>query len=66
VQLLSDALGIQPKIEHQPPQPGDVERTWADVAKAQRLLGYRPVVPIEEGIPRFAAWFKATAQHVGP
>jgi nucleoside-diphosphate-sugar epimerase len=43
----------------QPPQPGAVERTWADLAKAQRLLGYRPVAPIEEGIPRFAAWFKA-------
>jgi UDP-glucuronate 4-epimerase len=58
VQLLSDALGIKPTFEHLPPQPGDVERTWADVAKAQRLLGYRPAVPIEEGIKRFAAWFK--------
>jgi len=58
VQLLSDALGVKAKIERLPPQPGDVERTWADVAKAQRLLGYRPAVPIEEGIPRFAAWFK--------
>jgi UDP-glucuronate 4-epimerase len=60
VQLLSDALGIKPTFEHLPPQPGDVERTWADVAKAQRLLGYRPSVSIEEGIQRFAAWFKTT------
>ena len=59
VQLLSDALGVRPEIEHLPPQPGDVERTWADISKAERLLGYRPAVPIEEGIQRFAAWFTA-------
>lgn len=60
VQLLSDALGVRPTIERLPPQPGDVDRTWADVSKAQRLLGYQPAVPIEEGIERFAAWFKTT------
>jgi len=58
VTLLSEALGVRAVIERLPPQPGDVERTYADVAKAQRLLGYRPVTPIEEGIGKFAAWFK--------
>ena len=41
------------------PAPGDVERTWADIAKAQRLLGYRPTTPIETGIAQFAAWFQS-------
>ena len=59
VQLLSEALGIRPKIEQLPAQAGDVERTWADIKKAERLLEYRPAVSIEEGIPRFVAWFKA-------
>jgi UDP-glucuronate 4-epimerase len=59
VQLLSEALGVRPEIEQLPAQPGDVERTWADISKAERLLGYRPAVPIEEGIPKFVAWFKA-------
>ena len=59
VELLSEALGIRPEIERLLPQPGDVDRTWADVAKAQRLLGYRPAVLIEEGIKRFAVWFTA-------
>jgi UDP-glucuronate 4-epimerase len=59
VELLSDAFGITPTIERLPPQPGDVERTWADVSKAQRLLGYRPSTPIEEGIARFATWFNS-------
>jgi len=60
VQLLSDALEVRPTFERLPRQPGDVDRTWADVSKAQRLLGYQPMVPIEEGIQRFAAWFKTT------
>jgi UDP-glucuronate 4-epimerase len=64
VSLLSDALHVRPVTEHLPPQPGDVERTCADIAKAQRLLGYRPVTPIEEGIGKFAAWFKT--QYVMP
>ncbi len=58
VSLLSEALQVRPVIEQLPPQPGDVERTYADIAKAQRLLGYRPVTRIEEGIGKFAAWFK--------
>jgi UDP-glucuronate 4-epimerase len=59
VQLLSDAFGVEPAIERLPPQPGDVERTWADISKAQRLLGYEPSTPIEAGIPKFAVWFNS-------
>jgi len=32
--------------------------TYADVAKAKRLWGWEPTVPIEEGIRRFVAWFR--------
>ncbi len=59
VELLSEALGVRAVVERQPPAPGDVERTWADIAKAQRLLGYRPTTPIETGIAQFAAWFQS-------
>ncbi len=58
VKLLGDALGLRPAVEDLPPQPGDVEQTFADISKASRLLGYAPAIPIEEGIPRFVAWFK--------
>lgn len=57
IELIADALGVEPRIERLPPQPGDVERTYADIAKARRLLGYDPVIPIEEGIPEFVEWF---------
>ncbi len=56
IQLIGDALGIEPEIRQLPMQPGDVRRTYADVDKAGRLLGYAPAVAIEEGIPRFAEW----------
>ena len=56
IALIADALDVEPEIERLPLQPGDVERTYADVEKAGRLLGYSPSTPIEEGIPRFAEW----------
>ncbi|HET7459884.1 MAG TPA: NAD-dependent epimerase/dehydratase family protein [Longimicrobium sp.] len=59
VELLSSAMGITPEIEWKPAQPGDVERTFADVSRARRVLGYAPRVPVEDGIPRFVEWFRA-------
>lgn len=59
VKLLSDALGVEPKVEWLGPQPGDVERTCADISKARELLGYAPTTPVEVGIPRFVEWYRA-------
>jgi UDP-glucuronate 4-epimerase len=61
VELIAEALGVAPAIELLPMQPGDVNCTFADVTKAQRLLGYRPTTPVEVGIPRFVEWFKTEA-----
>ncbi len=41
-----------------PMQPGDVEITWADTEALERDIGYKPSVSLEEGIARFAEWFK--------
>jgi UDP-glucuronate 4-epimerase len=41
-----------------PMQPGDVRETFADIAAAERDLGYRPVTTIAEGVPRFVDWFR--------
>ncbi|HET9275819.1 MAG TPA: NAD-dependent epimerase/dehydratase family protein [Gemmatimonadales bacterium] len=64
VELLADALRVTPRILRLPLQPGDVLRTHADVRKAERLLGYSPKTPIEEGIPRFAEWVEGAAVRV--
>jgi UDP-glucuronate 4-epimerase len=59
IRLLGDALDVEPEIRRLPPQPGDVERTFADVTRARALLGYEPSTPVEEGIPRFCEWLRA-------
>jgi UDP-glucuronate 4-epimerase len=39
-------------------QPGDVKETYADIEAARRDLGFEPKVAIDEGIPRFVAWYR--------
>jgi UDP-glucuronate 4-epimerase len=56
--LLEKELGKKALINYFPAQPGDVPQTYADIAKAGRLLGYRPRTRIEEGIRRFVRWFE--------
>ena len=47
-------MGKKPQIEYRPAHPADVLTTWADIAKAGRLLDWKPRVSIEEGLGR--AW----------
>ena len=59
ISLIEKSIGKKAIINRQPAQPGDVPITFADISKAQRILGYKPQVKIEEGIPKFVEWFKA-------
>ncbi|WP_272505440.1 NAD-dependent epimerase/dehydratase family protein [Salinibacter ruber] len=53
---IAEAMDITPKIKKLPEQPGDVKRTYADISKAQELLGYSPDVPIGRGLKKFTDW----------
>jgi UDP-glucuronate 4-epimerase len=55
---IATALGIEPKIEWGPMQPGDVQRTAADLTKSGAVLGYAPKTPFPDGIRRFIRWFR--------
>lgn len=55
---IEKALDKKAVKEYLPPQPGDVERTYADVAKAIRELGYNPKTTIQEGLEKFVAWLR--------
>ena len=57
---LEEAVGKKAKINQLPEQAGDVPLTCADIAKARRLLGYRPTTKLREGLPRFVEWFRRT------
>lgn len=39
-------------------RPGDVKRHWADIGKAQRLLGYSPTMDLESGLERYIQWIR--------
>lgn len=59
VATLADALGVTPKLEMLPMQPGDVPATYASVEKLRKAVGYEPKTTIREGIPVFAKWYRA-------
>ncbi|OGX89151.1 GDP-mannose 4,6-dehydratase [Hymenobacter coccineus] len=59
VQAVGKAVGAAPRLNFQPPQPGDVEVTCADISKAQRLLGYAPQTLLASGLRQFVAWLDA-------
>ena len=56
--LIEQALGRKAEIDFQPMQPGDVQATYADIDATQRDLGFQPATPIDEGIPKFIAWYR--------
>jgi UDP-glucuronate 4-epimerase len=58
--LLERATGKKAILHREPPQQGDVPLTWADISKAEKLLGYRPQTTMEEGLKRFVAWYRVT------
>jgi UDP-glucuronate 4-epimerase len=58
VQLLEAGLSRKAVIEWMPEQPGDVPITYADISKATRLLGYRPITTFESGLDAFVSWFR--------
>jgi UDP-glucuronate 4-epimerase len=57
---LEKALGKKAIINQQPEQPGDVNRTFADVQKAVRELNYQPKTHLADGLKRFVEWMRKT------
>ena len=57
IALLEKELDMNAVVYQQPPQPGDVPQTFADIGKARRLLNYNPQTQIEAGLRLFVKWF---------
>ena len=58
INTIGEVLNVEPNIEVLPMQPGDVDRTYADITKANKLLGYNPSITFKEGIEKFVLWYK--------
>lgn len=58
IEILEKCLGKEAKKEYLPMQPGDVPRTYADITELVEDFHFKPSTTIEEGLSRFAEWFK--------
>ena len=58
IDLLEDNLGCKAIRDLKPMQPGDVPATFADIDDLAEAVGFRPGTTIEDGIARFAAWYR--------
>jgi len=63
---IEEILGKKAEIHHLPDQPGDVPITYADVSKAQRLLGYAPGTPLKQGLRRYVEWVESQGTFPAP
>jgi UDP-glucuronate 4-epimerase len=59
VSLIERETNRQAQIELAPMQPGDVAETYADIEATTRDVGFVPRTSIDEGVPRFVAWYRA-------
>ncbi len=57
IAALEGVTGKKAKIRQEPEQPGDVPKTFADISKAKRLLGYQPKTTLNAGLKKFYDWF---------
>jgi UDP-glucose 4-epimerase len=62
VDLLRAASGIEPKIVHGPPRPGDVRDSVADISAARKAFGFEPIVSLQEGLKEYMDWAKEEAK----
>ena len=57
ISVIEEVAGKKAHIIQRPIPLGDVQRTYADISKAGRLLGYKPKTDITEGMRQFASWY---------
>jgi UDP-glucuronate 4-epimerase len=62
--FIENALGKKAILDKQPLQPGDVQKTFADITKARTELGYNPKYDFETGIKQFVAWYKKNEKNL--
>jgi len=58
IRALETALGLEARLELLPMQAGDVAATEADTSSLEQATGFRPSMPVEEGVRRFVSWYR--------
>jgi UDP-glucuronate 4-epimerase len=58
IRLVEELVGRKAMLEHQPRHPADILATWADIGKAERLLGWRPQIRFRDGMAALVGWYQ--------
>jgi nucleoside-diphosphate-sugar epimerase len=58
LQTMNEIVGTRLEAEYRESRPGDVRDSGADISKAERLLGYTPIVSLQEGLRRTLQWYR--------
>ena len=58
IKIIEKELNSSANYTYMDIQPGDVEKTYADIGHSEKLLNYNPKTSIHEGIPKFINWYK--------
>jgi len=58
IKIIEQLCLLKAKIRMMPKQVGDVEKTWANVEKAKKLLGWEPKTSIRDGLNRYIEWLE--------
>ena len=62
IEILEKHLGISAQKKLLPMQPGDVEKTYADIDELIQDTGFKPQTSLDEGLKRFVAWYRSYYQ----
>ena len=58
IEMIGRVVGRTPRVKQYPMQPGDVERTYADLTRSREELGFHPQTPFAEGLEKQWAWMR--------
>jgi nucleoside-diphosphate-sugar epimerase len=57
IHMLESLSGKIANIEYHPRHPADMTSNWANVEKARQLLGWEPIIGLQDGVSRFVDWY---------
>lgn len=57
IETIQKYLNKEAVIEYRPFHKADLKETWADITKAEKILGWKPKISFEEGIKRTIDWY---------
>ena len=60
IATLGEVMGVEPRLDMQPVEAGDVRDTWADVSRAVELIGYTPTTKLAGGLARQCEWLRCS------